>query len=43
MANKKLPTSVGYFNKEMLAILEKDESRSSRKKSVEKKSSNKKK
>lgn len=43
MASKKLPASVGYFNKEMLAILEKGESKPTSKKSVTKKSSNKKK
>lgn len=43
MANNKLPASVGYFNKEMLAILEKGESRSSSKKPAVKKSNNKKK
>lgn len=32
MANKTLPSSNGYFNKEMLAILEKGEKKSSAKK-----------
>ena len=43
MTNKKLPASVGYFNKEMLAILEKGESKATRKKPMAKKASNKKK
>ena len=43
MANKELPASVGYFNKEMLAILEKGESKSTSKEPAAKKSSNKKK
>ena len=42
MVNKELPASVGYFNKEMLAILEKGESKSTSKKPKVKKSSNKK-
>ena len=32
MANKKLPSSTGYFNKEMQAILKKGEQKSSSKK-----------
>ena len=32
MANKKLPSSTGYFNKEMQAILKKGEAKSSNKK-----------
>lgn len=43
MASKKLPASTGYFNKEMLAILEKGESASTRKKAGREKTSNKKK
>lgn len=39
MASKKMPASTGYFNKEMLAILKKGET----KKSTAKKSSSKKK
>ena len=43
MASKRLPASTGYFNKEMLAILENGESKSTRKKSKVKESNNKKK
>lgn len=43
MASKSLPASVGYFNKEMQAILEKGESKSTGKKPAVKKSGNKKK
>ena len=34
MASKKLPSSAGYFNKEMLSILEKGEKKTSSKKST---------
>lgn len=43
MANKKLAASTGYFNKEMLAVLEKGESKSASRKPAVEKSSNKKK
>ena len=43
MANKELPASVGYFNKDMLAILEKGESTSASKNPTVKKSDSKKK
>ena len=43
MTSKELPASVGYFNKEMQAILEKGESKTTSKKQSSKKSSSKKK
>lgn len=43
MAKKELPASVGYFNKEMLAILEKGEAKSTNKEPAGKKSNSKKK
>ena len=42
MANKTLPSSKGYFNKEMLAILKKGETKGTNK-NTEKKQTNKKK
>ena len=42
MANKKLPASTGYFNKEMLEILEKGESKTTSKKPAAKKATAKK-
>lgn len=42
MASKQLPASTGYFNKEMLAILKKGESKSTSKKLAGKKISKKK-
>lgn len=42
MASKTLPSSNGYFNKKMIAILEGDTKKSSEKKSANKKNSGKK-
>jgi len=42
MASKKLPASTGYFNKEMLAILNKGEKASSKKPTTKKSTTKKK-
>lgn len=42
MANKTLPSSKGYFNKEMLAILKKGETKSTNKNATKKQTGKKK-
>jgi len=41
MASKKLPSSTGYFNKEMLNILEKGEKKTAKKTTTKKKTTKK--